>query len=211
MDNKGSPLSNLFRALPTHLDVVLFVWSAEAFSFALHHVRGPTTVASEECPMQSVMGNWALISAQGAAKKPKGVAQSLLGSGPYWVIVNMSCYVSQQSPLDLFTEAAVSIRDHVATRVVSVNTPEYALQQLRQYRGELPPTVEWLNDIGTVPEYLLRKPKRLAPWWITLLKGTQVDPWIVMSVAEEDFDPDFWFLPDVREPQEEEEEEKRRN
>lgn len=205
MDNKGSPLPNLFRALPTHLDVVLFVWSAEAFSFALRHVRGPTTVASEECPMQSVAGKWALISAEGATNKPthghtKGVAHSLLGLGPYWVIVNMSCYVNQQSPLDLFTEAAVSISQNT-TRVVSANTPEYALQQLRQYRGDLPPTVEWLShEGGHVPEYLFKKPKRLAQWWATLLEGTRVDPWMAVLVGE-DFDPDFWFLPDVREPE----------
>jgi hypothetical protein len=195
----ASLLSSVFRALPPNPELILFVWSSEAFAFALRHIRGNVEMACEENPAQSACGRWALTNPYGARPhfQGKSVLKSLLGSGPHWIIINMAYYATVETVLDLFTVAAVI--NNNGTKFVSCNTPAYALQQLRQWRGELPPTVYWLPDVmpgDELPEPT--KPLGLAPesgWWSTLLDGTRVS-----LAVDNDFDPDLYFLPDFQEP-----------
>jgi hypothetical protein len=195
-------MKGLLEALPLpSLEVVLFVWSNEAFSFAVRYVRGSNvTIAQEELPMQSAHGKWCITNPYN--RKPsnghsKGVLKSLMGPGPYWVIVNMSLYVTVQSPLELFTEACVSINNET-TKMVSCNTPEYVLLQLRQWRGHLPPSVCWLsNNDDVATDGLPCTPD----WWSPLVKGTVVATEMQMILDDSDFDVDFCFMPEIQEPQ----------
>lgn len=206
--DEGVPLKNIFRALPS-AEVILFVWSNEAFAFATRHVRdggkGAVKVASEECPMQSSRNRWVLTSpyyAIAPSKRKghaKGVVKSLLGVGPYWIIINMAYYATIAPVLDLFTEVALLVKEGDCCKLVSCNTPEYALAQLRQWQGQLPPSVYWLPDV--MPHEGVDEPLPQGGvgnnWWTTLLKGTQVP---LFDILQDDFDPDLDFLPHVQEP-----------
>lgn len=204
MDKGSSALGDVFRALPPDPQLVLFVWSNEAFAFAVRHVT------QGKNPVQSAYGRWAITSVVGDAPKPRGLGggllKSLLGRGPHWIIINMGYYATVDTVLELFTQAAIAIQG-VETKMVSCNTPPYALQQLRQWRGELPPTVYWLPDLMPVdgtealpeptPELLGSVP---GNWWSTLLDGTRVS----QAVVQDDFDPDLYFLPDIQVPSDDE-------
>lgn len=197
-NDQGSPpplLANIFQALPPEPELVLFVWSNEAFAFALRHIRKNVHMPSEECPMQSAHGRWAITNPYG--KRPlqgysKGVAASLLGPGPHWIIINMGYYATVDTVLNLFTDAALTIKG-TQTKMVSCNTPDYAIQQLRHWRGELPPTVYWLPHVAPADEL------PGGSLWTGLLEGTRVS--LFGNPVEEDFDPDLDFLPDIMEPE----------
>jgi hypothetical protein len=196
--DKGSPLNDLIRAIPVkEIETVLFLWSNEAFASALRHVRGDDDInASSECHGQSTLGRWAVIhpkhhqhTASGGGSR-RCLVKTLLGAGPYWLLVNMLYYASRTSPLDLFTEAAVGFPTTVC--MVSCNTPNHILLQFRQYRGTLPPSVHWLSSSVNVPvpvPLLLLLPN--AEWWGKLLEITRIDSSLVPS----DFDPDIDYLP----------------
>jgi hypothetical protein len=207
MDKGSTALGDVFRALPPDPQLVLFVWSNEAFAFAVRHVT------QGKNPVQSAYGRWAITSVAGDAPKTRGLGgglllKLLLGHGPHWIIINMGYYATVDTVPELFTEAAITIQS-VETKMVSCNTPQYALQQLRQWRGGLPPTVYWLPDLmpvdGTeaLPEPTPPKPLGLGGlgnWWSSLLDGTRVS----QAVVQDDFDPDLYFLPDIQVPSDDE-------
>lgn len=196
--DKGSPLNDLIRAIPVNrIETVLFLWNNEAFASALRHVRGDDDInTSSECHGHSTLGRWAVIhpnhhhassGGSGNGGNRRCLVKTLLGAGPYWLLVNMLYYASRTSPLDLFTEAAIGFPTTVC--MVSCNTPNYILDQFRQYRGTLPPSVHWLSLSVKVPVMLLLLTN--AEWWGKLLEITRIDS----SVVPSDFDPDIDYLP----------------
>lgn len=142
--------------------------------------------------MRSAHGRWALVPSSKATPKPLhySLTRTLMGPGPYWLIINMAYYATQESPTHLFTQAA-----EFQTKKVSCHTPEDVLLQLRQYQGQPPSSISWidsetpLGDLSSLPHNI--------PWWSNLLDGTHVDT----AVVPNDFDADYWYLPQVQDPE----------